>query len=153
MKKALIVIAMVAMAGCSKQLVRFDQYSVSMNLKVDADSSIYLGDGDKFNGVLFINPILKEENVPVSSVKLIQNYGRYYLCAEDFKNLWMIQPASDGISGKYKAVDVTPEDETDVLKNISLARYGTDDKTCVRFRFNGKEIFINQKGGLNEECK
>ncbi|HNW58420.1 MAG TPA: hypothetical protein PKI62_01935 [bacterium] len=153
MKKALILIALIAMAGCSKQLVRFDQYSVAMNLKVDADSSVFLGDGDKFNGVLFLSPILKKENATVTSVKVIQNYGRYYLCAEDFKNLWVIQPADDGTSGKYKAIDVTPEDKTDALKNISLARYGDDEKTCVRFRFNGKEIFINKKGGLNEECK
>ncbi|HOC88441.1 MAG TPA: hypothetical protein PLO28_08595 [bacterium] len=153
MKKALILIALFALAGCSKQVVRFDQYSVAMNLTVDADSSVYLGDGDKFNGVLFIAPILREENQPVSAVKLIQNYGRYYLCAEEFKNVWMIEPVSGGTEGKFKAIDVTPEDETDQLRNISLSRYGTEEKACVRFRFNGKEIFINQKGGLNEECK
>ena len=153
MKKVLLLIALVALAGCSKKMVRFDQYSVAMNLTVDADSSVYLGDGDKFNGVLFLNPILQQEEVAVSSVKVIQNYGRYFICAEDFRNVWMIQPDADGASGKYKAIDVTPEDKTDVLRNISLSRYGTEDKACVRFRFNGKEIFINQKGGLNEECK
>jgi hypothetical protein len=153
MKKALILVALIALAGCHKQVVRFDQYSVAMNLAVEADSSIYLGDGDKFNGVLFINQILAAEMQPVKAVKLIQNYGRYYLCAEDFKNLWQIEPKADGVSAKYKAIDVTPEDKTDLLKNVNLSRYGTDEKACVRFRFNGKEIFINQKGGLNEECK
>ncbi len=153
MKKALMLIVLIFLAGCSKQLVRFDQYSVAMNLKVEADSSVYLGDGDKFNGVLFLGPILQKETAPVTAVKVIQNYGRYYLCAEEFQNLWMIQPTADGTSGKYKAIDVTPEDKSDTLKNIGLARYGDQEKTCVRFRFNGKEIFINQKGGLNEECK
>lgn len=153
MKKALIFIALIALAGCSKQMVRFDQYSVAMNLTVDADSSVYLGDGDKFNGVLFLNPILKAENLSVSSVKLIQNFGKYYICADDFKSVWVIEPQADGLSGKYKAIDVTPEDKTDGLKNVNLARFGTPEKACVRFRFNGKEIFINKKGGLNEECK
>lgn len=153
MKKALFLVILIALAGCSKQVVRFDQYSMAMNLKVEADSSLFLGDDDKFTGVLFINQILAAEKVPVSTIKLIKNYGKYYLCADDFQNLWQIEPRNDGLSAVYKAVDVTPEDKTDLLKNVNLSRYGTAEKSCVRFRFNGKEVFINQKGGLNEECK
>ncbi len=153
MRKLVVLLSMLAIAGCSSKLVRFEQYSVAMNLNVDADSSVYLGEGDKFNGVLFLNPIFAAEEMEAAQVKVIQNFGRYYVCAEQFKNVWQIEPKSDGISGKYKAIDVTPEDETDVLKNISFTRYGNADKACVRFRFNGKEVFIDKKGGLNEVCE
>ncbi len=153
MKKLILLVSILAMAGCSSKLVRFEQYSVAMNLKVEEDSTVYLGEEDQFNGVLFLQPILDAENMMIHEVKVIQNYGRYFLCAEQFKYVWEIEPRGDGVSGKYKAIDVTPEDKTDVLRNVSFTRYGNPDKACIRFRFNGKEVFIDKKGGLNEVCK
>ena len=85
-------------------------------------------------------------------MKLIENYGIYYLCADDFKNVWIIQPGDDGMTGSFKAIDVTPDDETDTMKGISFSRYGSKENTCVKFRFNGNEIFIDRKGKLNEKC-
>lgn len=149
MKRLIFVVSMFLLFSCSSKVVRFEQYSpLAMNPKVAADSSITLGDDEKSFGVLWLTPILKEENVKADKVKVIQNYGKYYICAENFKHVWMIEPEEDGITGEYEAIDVTPDDKTDAYSEISLSRYGS----CVKFRYNKKEIFIDKKGKLNEKC-
>ena len=151
-KRSILLIPALLMLACAARTVKFDQYSVGMNLKVDADSSVTIGDDEKFHGVLWLNPILKAENVPVEKVKVIQNYGKYFICADNFKNVWMVEANSDGLSGKYRAIDVTPDDKTDTYNGISLSRYGTREKACVKFRFNNNDIFIDKKGNANETC-
>ena len=138
--------------ACSSRVVNFEQYSVAMNLKVEADSSVYIGSDEEFNGVLWLNPILLQERNAVSEVKLIQNFGKYYVCADDFKNVWLIEPKSDGVSASYKALDVTPKDTSDVYTGVGFSRYGSKDKACVKFRYNKHEIFIDKKGKINETC-
>lgn len=152
MNKFLILMAFLVLAACNSRVIQFEQYSMSMNQAISADSSIYIGDEEKFLGVLWLNPILKQEKAEVKSVKLIQNYGKYYVCAENFKNIWMVEPGKDGLTGSYKIIDVTPDDTTDVLTGISFSRYGSKENTCVKFRYNSKEIFIDRKGKLNEKC-
>ncbi|MBN1406338.1 MAG: hypothetical protein JW956_01035 [Calditrichaceae bacterium] len=152
MKKAICIAAVFFLVACAGRMIQFEQYSMAMSQKVSAESSIYLGSDETFQGVIWLNPILKEENVKTESVKLIENYGIYYLCADDFKNVWIIQPGDDGMTGSFKAIDVTPDDETDTMKGISFSRYGSKENTCVKFRFNGNEIFIDRKGKLNEKC-
>jgi hypothetical protein len=152
MNKVLVFAAIILLAACANRIIQFEQYSIAMNQKISADSSIYLGDEEKFQGVVWLEPILKQENAEVKSVKLILNYGIYYLCAEGFKNIWMIEPEEDGMTGEYKALDVTPDDATDVMTGISFSRYGSKENTCVKFRYNDKEIYIDRKGKLNEKC-
>jgi hypothetical protein len=152
MKKIIFIAAVFFLVACAGRMIQFEQYSMAMTQKISADSSIYLGGEETFQGVIWLNPILKQENVEVENVKFIENYGVYYLCADDFKNVWLIEPGDDGVTGSYKAIDVTPEDETDVMKGISFSRYGSKENTCVKFRFNGNEIFIDRKGKLNEKC-
>jgi len=139
-------------SGCTSRIVKFEQYSVAMNLKVEADSSVYIGSDEKFNGVLWLNPILQQEKTAVKEVILIQNFGKFYVCADKFKNVWLIEPKSDGASADYKALDVTPKDTSDVYQDIGFSRYGSQDKVCVKFRFNKQEIFLNRKGKVNEKC-
>jgi hypothetical protein len=152
MQKLSLLIFLFILFACSSKMVRFEQYSVSMNLKVAADSSVTIGDDEKFYGVLWLNPILKEENVKTDKIKLIQNFGKYFVCGDQFKNVWMIEPEDDGATGEYKAIDVTPDDKTDTYSEISLSRYGSKEKTCVKFRFNKKEVFIDMKGKVHETC-
>ncbi len=152
MKKVLIIATVFFLVACAGRMIQFEQYSMAMTQKVAADSSIYLGTDETFQGVIWLNPILKEENVKVELVKFIENYGIYYLCADEFKNVWIIEPGSDGMTGSYKSIDVTPDDETDTMKGISFSRYGSNENTCVKFRFNDNEIFIDRKGNLNEKC-
>lgn len=153
MNKISLVLVVFIIMGCANKMLQFEQYSVAINQQVSADSSIYLGDEEKFQGVIWISPILQEEKAQIKSVKFIRNYGNYYLCAENFKNVWMITPQEDGMTGSYKALDITPDDTTDVLTGISFSRYGSKDKTCVKFRFNDKEVFIDRKGNINEKCE
>jgi len=153
MKKSIFLILTFILFACSSKMVRFEQYSVSMNLKVAADSSVTIGDDEKFYGILWLNPIMKAENTKTEKVKLIQNYGKYFVCADQFKNIWMIEPEEDGVSGEYKPIDVTPDDKTDAYSEIGLSRYGSKDKTCVKFRFNKKEVFIDMKGKVHEKCE
>jgi hypothetical protein len=150
----IIIIASVffILSGCTSRIVKFEQYSVAMNLKVETDSSVYIGSDEKFSGVLWLNPILKQEKISAKEVKLIQNFGKFYVCADHFKNVWLIEPKSDGISADYKALDVTPKDTSDVYHDIGFSRYGSKDKACVKFRFNKQEIFIDRKGKVNEKC-
>jgi len=152
MKKVIILAAVFLLIACAGRMIQFEQYSMAMTQKVAADSSIYLGTDETFQGVIWLNPILKEENVKVESVKFIENYGVYYLCADGFKKIWKIQPGKDGVTGEYKAIDVTPDDENDSMTGVSFSRYGSKEKTCVKFRNSGKEIFIDRKGNLNEKC-
>ncbi len=56
------------MFGCAATVVRFEQYSMLMSLPVAADSSVTIGNDERFYGVLWLNPILKAENVPVEKV-------------------------------------------------------------------------------------
>jgi hypothetical protein len=123
-----------------------------MNLKVAADSSVTIGSDEQFFGVLWLNQILKAENVPVEKIKLIQNYGSYFICADNFKHVWMIEPEDDGLSGEYKSIDLTPKDQTDVYNEIGFSRYGSREDACVKFRFNKKEVFIDRKGNVHEKC-
>jgi hypothetical protein len=153
MKIIIFSLIFLLLAGCSSRIVTFEQYSVAMNLKVEADSSVYIGSVEKFSGVLWLAPILLQEKSKVNEVKLIQNFGKYYVCADNFKNVWLIEPKSDGMSANYKALDVTPKDTSDVYSNVGFSRYGSKDKTCVKFRYNKQEIFIDRKGKINEECK
>ena len=53
-------------------MIKFDQYSVAMNLKVEADSSVFIGEDEKFTAILFLGPILKEENTSPKKVKIIK---------------------------------------------------------------------------------
>ena len=152
MKKVLIVAAIFFLVACAGRMIQFEQYSMAMSQKISADSSIYLGSDETFQGVIWLNPILKQENIKVEFVNFIENYGIYYLCADEFKNVWLIEPGDDGMTGSYKAIDVTPEDENDTMNEISFSRYGSKENTCVKFRYNGKEIFIDRKGKLNENC-
>ncbi len=152
MKRSILLIPVFLVLACAATRVKFEQYSVSMNLKVDTDSSVTIGDDEKFYGVLWLNPILKAENVSVTSVKLIQNYGKYFISADGFKNIWMVEANRDGISGKYKAIDVTPDDKTDAYSGVGLSRYGNRERTCVRVRFNNNELYIDKKGEVNETC-
>lgn len=153
MNKISLVIIVFLFMGCANKMLRFEQYSMTITQPVSSDSTIYLGDEEKFQGVIYIGPILQQEKAQISSVKFIQNYGKYFLCADNFKNIWMITPQEDGMTGSYEAIDVTPDDTTDVLTGISFSRYGSKDKTCVKFRYNNKEIFIDRKGSLNEKCE
>ncbi len=152
MKRLFLLVAVLVLFNCASRMIQFEQYSMSMNLKVAADSSVTVGNDEHFFGVLWLNSILKSENVPVEKIKLIQNYGTYFLCAENFKHVWMIEPEDDGISGEYKAIDVTPKDKTDVYNEIAFSRYGSRENACVKFRFNKKEVFINKKGDVHEKC-
>lgn len=153
MRKIMLCMLLLAIWGCSSRILKFEQYSVAMNLAVSPDSSLYIGKDDQFSGILWLQPILKAENIAVKSVKLIQNYGRFFLCAENFKNVWLIEPAKDGLSAKYKAVDVTPKDKNDVLTSIGFSRYGTEEVTYVKFRFNKNEVLIDKKGGIDEKSE
>jgi hypothetical protein len=101
---------------------------------------------------LWLNSVLKAENVPTEKIKLIQNYGRYFICAENFKHVWIVEPKDDGLSGKYQAIDVTPDDKTDAYYEITFSRYGSRENACVKFRFNKKEVFIDRKGNVHEKC-
>ena len=152
MKYLFIFIFLLIAIGCAGKLIKFDQYSVAMNLEVEADSSIFIGEDDKFTGILFLQPIMENERIKMNTVKLIKNYGKFYLCAENFKNVWMIVPKDDGLTASYKAIDVTPEDKEDRYKGIGFSRYGTRDNVCVKFNFNNKNRFIDKKGKVNEEC-
>ncbi len=152
MKRSILLIPVILVLACAATKVKFEQYSVAMNLPVAADSSITIGDDERFYGVLWLNPILKAENLSVANVKLIQNYGKFFICTDGFKNVWMVEANRDGISGKYKAIDVTPNDKTDVYRSVGLSRYGSRERTCVRVRFNNNELFIDKKGEVNETC-
>lgn len=151
MKKIVMLVWPLLVLACAggKQLA-FEQYSVAMNLAVEADSSVFIGTGEKFNGVLWLQPVLKTEQVSTTTVKVIQNYGAYYVCAEQFKNIWVVQPKSDGLYASTRPLDVTPKDKADVYTHIAFSRYGTREKAMVRFRFGGKEVFIDKKGGVHE---
>jgi hypothetical protein len=152
MRRILFLTGVILLAGCAGRVIQFEQYSIAMDQAVSADSSIYLGDEEKFHGVMRLGPILEQEKAAVKSVKIIQNYGKYFLSADGFKNVWMIEPESDGLTGRYGAIDVTPGDTTDVLKDISFSRYGSKENTCIKLRYDSKEIFIDRKGKLNEKC-
>jgi hypothetical protein len=151
-KRLILLVAVLTLIGCAANIVKFEQYSVSMNLKVAADSSVTIGSDEQFFGVLWLNSILKTENVPVEKIKLIQNYGRYFVCAENFKHVWLVEPEEDGLSGEYKAIDVTPKDKTDGYNEIGFSRYGSRENACVKFRFNKTEVFIDRKGNVHEKC-
>lgn len=152
MKRLILLVAVLVLFNCAAHLVKFEQYSVSMNLKVAADSSVTIGSDEQFFGVLWLNSVLKAENVAAEKIKLIQSYGRYFICAENFKHVWMVEPEEDGLSGEYKAIDITPKDKTDVYNEIAFSRYGSRENACVKFRFNNKEVFIDRKGNVHEKC-
>ncbi len=152
MKQLISLVVALILFNCAARLVKFEQYSVSMNLKVAADSSVTIGNDEQFFGVLWLNSVLKAENVPVEKIKLIQNYGKYFVCAEHFKHIWVVEPKDDGLSGKYKAIDVTPNDKTDDYNEIAFSRYGSRENACVKFRFNQKEAFIDRKGNVHDKC-
>ena len=152
MKQLILLVAVMILFNCAASKLKFEQYSVSMNLKVAADSSITLGSDEQFFGVLWLNSILKAENVPAEKIKLIENYGRYFVCAENFKHVWVVEPNDDGLSGTYKAIDVTPDDKIDAYNDIGFSRYGSKENVCVKFRFDNKEVFIDRKGNVHEKC-
>lgn len=152
MKQLIFLVVTFVLLNCAANSIKFEQYSVSMNLKVAADSSVTIGSDEQFFGVLWLNSILKTENVAVEKIKLIQNYGRYFVCAENFKHVWLIEPEEDGLSGEYQAIDVTPKDKADGYNEIGFSRYGTPENACVKFRFNKQEVFIDRKGNVHEKC-
>lgn len=152
MKRFIVLIALFVWFSCTTKMLKFNQYSLSMNLMVAADSSVVIGTDDHFFGVLRLDPILETEQVAVEKIKLIQNYGRYFVCAENFKNVWMIEPNDDGMTGQYTAIDVTPEDKTDAYQTIVFSRYGAGENICVKFGFNNKQVVIDRKGNVHEKC-
>lgn len=152
MKRLILLVAAFSALNCAAHRIPFEQFSVSLHLAVAPDSSVTIGTDEQFFGVLWLTEILKQENVPAEKIKLIQNYGRYFICAEGFKHVWVIDPRDDGMSAKYKPIDVTPKDNQDQYRQIGFSRYGTRDNACVKFRFNQQEIFIDRKGNVHEKC-
>lgn len=152
MKRIILLVALIGLLSCAANRIKFEQFSVSLHLQVAPDSSVTIGSDEQFLGILWLTEILRTENVPVEKIKLIQNYGRYFICAEGFKHVWMVDPQKDGMSAKSKPIDVTPKDKSDAYRQIALSRYGTRDNACVKFRFNQKEIFIDRKGKIHEKC-
>ncbi len=152
MKRFILLLALVGLLGCAANRIKFEQFSVSLNLPVAPDSSVTIGSDEQFLGVIWLTEILRTENAPVEKIKLIQNYGLYFICAEGFKHVWMVDPQKDGMSAKFKPIDVTPKDKNDTYRQIGLSRYGTRDNACVKFRFNQQEIFIDRKGNIHEKC-
>jgi hypothetical protein len=149
--KKLIIAGLALLAACSgARRVPFAQYSVAMNLTVEADSSVFIGTDEKFNGVLWINDILRAEQTPAKSVSVIENYGKLYVCTDQFKNVWIVTPHKDGLTASCKALDVTPDDETDAYSSVGFSRYGSRENAAVRFRFSGRQIFIDKKGKVHE---
>ena len=154
MKKSLLLLSALIFISCAgRQVVKFERYSVSMILPVEADSTVYVGTPEKFVGVLSIEPILKAENVKIQSIKVIENFGIFFVCADQFQHIWMIEPRGDGMTARYKAIDVTPDDKTDRMSDTGFSRYGSDDNVCIKFRNSQNEVFINKKGKIDEECK
>ena len=153
MKYILTITLILLTISCAGKLIKFDQYSMAMSLKVEADSSVFIGEDEIFTGILFLGPIMKEENITLKKVKVIKNYGKYYLSAEKFKNVWIIKPKDDGISASYKAVDVTPDNKDDHYSNIGFSRYGKKEDVAVKFKFNNKNVFIDRKGNIHENYK
>jgi hypothetical protein len=152
MRYLLMLSAVLLWAGCSSKMIRFEQYSLAMNLPVAADTTVHLGSDEHFQGILGLGPIMLEEKQMAKSVKVIRNYGAYYLSADKFKNVWLIIPEDDGQHGTYQAIDPTPDDTSDVVSEIYFSRYGQGENTCVKFRSAGKEIFIDREGKINEKC-
>lgn len=152
MQRLIFILPLMMLLSCAASVTRFEQYSLSMSLPVAADSSVTIGDDERLNGVLWLTPILKAEDVTIERIKLIQNYGFYYLCGEGFKHVWVIERKRDGLTGKYKALDVTPKDKTDVYEGVGFARYGEGEQVCVRFKFNKQEVYIDKKGRAHETC-
>ncbi len=146
MKRIVSALPLVLVLGCAATLTRFEQYSPAMTLSVDADSSVTVGCDDKFFGVLGLGPIFEAENGFIRQVKVIENYGLFYVVGEGFRRVWIIEPKSDGMRAKVRGVDVTPKDEGDVYADVSLSRYGSRENAAVRFRFNGRQVFIDRKG-------
>jgi hypothetical protein len=151
-KRLIFLLLVLLLASCATKAIKFEQYSVAMNLKVEADSSVVIGDDERFFGVIWLNPILKEEKVQPEKIKVIQNYGKYFVCANNFAHVWMVVPKGDGLSAVYKAIDVTPKDKADAYSDVGLSRYGSKENACVKFRFNKQEVFIDKKGKVNEKC-
>lgn len=152
--KKLFFVGMALLAACSSaRRVPFEQYSVAMNLPVEADSSVFIGTGEKFNGVLWLNEVLRIEQASTKSVSVIENYGKLYVCADQFKNVWIMSPDGDGMTASCKTVDVTPDDKTDAYSSVGFSRYGSKENAAVRFRFNGRQIFIDKKGKAHENYK
>ena len=153
MKYIFTCIIIILAIGCAGKLIKFDQYSEVMSLKVEPDNSVFIGEDDNFTGVLFIGPIFTEENISPKKVKLIKNYGKYYLCAENFRNVWIIEPKNDGKSAGYKAIDATPGEKDDRYSGIGFSRYGSKENVNIKFKFNSKTVFIDRKGKIHEEYK
>jgi hypothetical protein len=154
-KLILLLLVVLVIFGCAPTL-KLEQYSLRMTLPVRADSSVYIGDVEKFVGVMGLKPILNSEGVKPQEVKLVVNYGVYYVIADNFKNVWMVTPKSDGVSGAYKSIDLTPQDKADKMKDTNIYRYGSKKAkdTCVVVEFSNKKVYINKKGGINEkECE
>jgi hypothetical protein len=151
-KKLIFLVPVLLLIGCaSTRVTKFEQYSLAMDLKVAADSSVVIGGDDSFNGVLWLNPIIEAENIRVDKIKLIRNYGNYLVCGENFKRVWMIEPKSDGLTGKYKAIDATPSEKMDVYTGVALSRYGSGKNVIVKFGFNQQQVFIDKKGKVHEK--
>ena len=152
MKRLSFFLPLLVLLSCAASVTRFEQYSLSMSFPVAADSSVTIGDDERLHGVLWLAPILKEENVSLERVKLIQNFGFYYLCGEGFRYVWRIERKRDGLTGNYRAVDVTPKDKSDVYHGVGFARYGEGEQVCVRFKFNNQEVYIDKKGRVHDTC-
>ena len=152
-----------ALSACATSAVHdptlsFEQHSLRIPLRVEADGSVSLAEHPPLIGRLDLTPILTEEGVAPKAnskvtVQVMMNYGRLYVASESFRSLWEITPQPGTTSASYRPILVVRPSGAAPVKDLRFSRYGSARSSCLRLdRAGGNPVFITSAGEARDVC-
>jgi len=167
MRLALLLSMAVLLLSCattgitttSQPTLMLEQHSLRIPLTLEADGSVTLAERPPLVGRLDLSPILKQEGVQPGektrpTIQLMMYYGRLYVVADAFRNLWEITPRPGTTAASYRPIAVARDQGSGPLKGVRLSRYGSDRASCLRLdRTTGAPIFITAAGEARDDCR
>lgn len=152
-----IAVSCATTAGPGQPTLTLEQHSLRIPLTLEADGSVTLAERPPLVGRLDLSPILKAEGMQPGgktrpTIQLMVHYGRLYVVADDFRNLWEITPRPGTTTASYRPIAVVPGSAP--LKGVRLSRYGSDHASCLRLdRTTGAPVFITAAGEARDACR
>lgn len=162
MAVSLFLLMAAAVSSCATQAVQqtltLEQHSLRIPLTLDAEGTVVLAEHPPLVGRIDLSPILSAEGVHPgatgrATVQLMMHYGRLYVVADDFRDIWEITPRPGTTAATYRPIHLTRESGRGPLKDVRLSRYGSAGSSCLRLdRLGSSPVFITSQGEARDDC-
>jgi hypothetical protein len=105
------VLSACATAPEAQPTLTFEEHTLRIPLSVEANGIVSFAESPPLIGRIDLSAILQAEGVrPAATTKhvvqLMVHYGRFYLVAEGFRNIWEITPQPGSDTASYRSIPI-----------------------------------------------